>query len=253
MMANDANSKKNPKWVTSYSRVTFKEAEKRLGIRIDKIRAVPVDVMITDSIAILESAGIDKNKIDTIKEDVYYHIYQYLDIEGYPMDATSDFKESNISDLVLYIIGPIISAIKKVRPEILLRREKEIVSVDEVTGGIEEFLVVDQVAITEEKSVLIIEAKRASIGQAITQILLAMKDARDTNSGGIIYGFVTTGEDWRMLSYDGGEFVITEKFTVLFDTMRDGKERWLQQNAAIVECMLIALINGDIMMNPVAV
>jgi len=117
----------------------------------------------------------------------------------------------------------------------------------------QEFLVFDEVAINEEKSVLMIEAKQASIRQAMTQILLAMRDATDNNSGGIIYGFITTGDDWRMLSYDGGDFVITNKFMVLFDTMRDGKEVWLQENAVIVDCMLIALMNGGIMMNPVAV
>jgi len=255
MMADDTNNsrKRKAKWLTSYSKMTIEEAEKRLLVRIDEIHAVPVDLMITNSIAILERAGMDKKKIDTIKEDVYYHILQYLDIEGYPTDASSDFKEANVSDLVLYIIGPIISAIKRTGRKVLLKREKEIVSVDGLTGGMEEFLVADRVTITEEKSVLIIEAKRSSIGQAMTQILLAMKDARDNNAGGIIYGFVTTGDDWRMLSYDGGDFVITEKFTVLFDTMKDRKERWLQGNAVIVDCMLLALINGGIMMNPVAV
>lgn len=251
----DTNSslKKRSKWTTSYSRISIEEAEKRLNIRIDEIRAVPVDVMTSDSPTILKDAGIDKRTIANTKDEVYYHILQYLDIEGYPTEASSDFKEANVSDLVLYIIGPIISAMKKGGRKTLLKREKEIISADGQTGGMEEFIVVDRVAITEERSVLIIEAKRQSMGQAMTQILLAIRDARENNLGGIIYGFVTTGDDWRMLKYDGKEFVMTEKFVVLFDTMSERKERWLQENAIIVDCMLIALTNGGTMTNSVAI
>ncbi|PUU80617.1 hypothetical protein B9Z19DRAFT_1106959 [Tuber borchii] len=220
-MADDTNN--------NLKKRTIEEAEKRLQIRINGIRA-----------------GIDKKTIDITKEVVYYHILQYLEIEGYPTEASSDFKEANVSDLVLYIIGPIISATKKSGRRMLLKREKEIISVDGLTGEMEEFLVIDRVAITEEKSVLIIEAKRILMGQAMAQILLAMRDASDNNSGGIIYGFVTTGEDWRMLSYDGRDFVMANKFTVLFNTMRDEKEGWLQGNAIIVDCMLIALTNGGL-------
>lgn len=39
----------------------------------------------------------------------------------------------------------------------------------------------------EHKSVLITEAKRASMGQAMTQIVLVMKDGRDNNTGGFSY------------------------------------------------------------------
>lgn len=42
-------------------------------------------------------------------------------------------------------------------------------------------------AIAEHKSVLIIEAKRASMGQAMTQIVLAMKDGRNNNTRGFRY------------------------------------------------------------------
>lgn len=35
--------------------------------------------------------------------------------------------------------------------------------------------------------------------------------------GGIVYGFITTGETWQMLRYDRA-FQITEETTVLFDS-----------------------------------
>jgi hypothetical protein len=37
---------------------------------------------------------------------------------------------------------------------------------------------------------------------AMKQCLLAVRDMRDTNAGGNVYGFVTTGKAWRMLKYD---------------------------------------------------
>jgi hypothetical protein len=48
----------------------------------------------------------------------------------------------------------------------------------------------------------------------MNQCLLAMKDTRDINGGGEVYGFVTTGKAWRMLKYDGTSFELTEKIDV---------------------------------------
>ena len=66
------------------------------------------------------------------KEKVYDHKVQYLAIEGYPMEAIPYFKQSNISDLVYRIIGPIIFdfILKTGRGSIQLLREKEIVSIE---------------------------------------------------------------------------------------------------------------------------
>lgn len=41
----------------------------------------------------------------------------------------------------------------------------------------------------------------------------------DGNKGSIVYGFVTTGGSWRVLSYDGCTFKVTDKIEVVFDTM----------------------------------
>ena len=46
---------------------------------------------------------------------------------------------------------------------------------------------------TEEQFVLIIEAKTSAVGEAMKQVMLAMKDAWDKNGeSGIVYGLVTT-------------------------------------------------------------
>lgn len=59
---------------------------------------------------------------------------------------------------------------------------------DGVTCGMEEFVVIDRIAVAEDKFVL---------------VMLSLKDVRDNNQGGTAYGFVTTGQHWKMLSYDG--------------------------------------------------
>lgn len=59
----------------------------------------------------------------------------------------------------------------------------------------------DLVSVVERNFVLVIEAKRSSLGETMKQCLLSMKDMRDNNGGGKVYGFVTFGEIWRMISY----------------------------------------------------
>jgi len=76
---------------------------------------------------------------------VYDQIVQYLVIEGYPTEVNPYFNESSISDLVYSIISPIIFhfILKTGRDSVQLLREKEIVSRDGVTGGSEEFVVLE--------------------------------------------------------------------------------------------------------------
>jgi len=128
-----------------------------------------------------------------MKEAVYTHILQYLNIKGYPTEANQYFKEENVSDLVLYTVGPILDAVRHMGRNIRLTREKEIPSVNGEMGGNEEFVVIDRIAIGSDRFVLIIEAKRASTGQAMKQIVLSLKDARD-NTGGVIHGLEHSGE-----------------------------------------------------------
>jgi len=58
----------------------------------------------------------------------------------------------------------------------------------------------------EESFIPIIEAKRSFVAKALRQCLLAMYDMRANNGRGKVYGFVTTGEFWQMLEYDGAFF-----------------------------------------------
>ena len=67
-------------------------------------------------------------------------------------------------------------------------------SMDSETGGHGEFVVVDGISLKRQKFVFAIEAKRGSLGKGVGEFLLAMKDMRDKNGGGAVFGFVTTGE-----------------------------------------------------------
>jgi len=57
----------------------------------------------------------------------------------------------------------------------------------------------------------------------LKQCLLSLKDARDQNGGGAVYGFITTGELWQMLKYDG-KFQMTDTMQALFHSMEEKKE-----------------------------
>ena len=69
----------------------------------------------------------------------------------------------------------------------------------------------------------------------------------------ILQRFITAGDDWRMFSYDGSEFVKMEKLTILFDTLRGSKERWVIESSVMVDCMVVALTNGGIVWKSVLV
>ncbi|RPB18614.1 hypothetical protein L211DRAFT_815272, partial [Terfezia boudieri ATCC MYA-4762] len=236
----EQQKKKKPKrkLSTSYSRMTIREAEQRLQFRIDELQEVPVHM-------ILEKPSIEGLDMNEIKEKVYRHILEYIDIEGYPTEASTGYKEAKVSDLVLYVIGPILSDFKrKTRRNIRLEREKQIISVDDITGGMDEFVVIDRIEVSEEKFVLIIEAKKSNTGEAIKQCLLSLKDAWDNNGQGEVFGFITTGRHWQMARYDGISFVMTEEFTALFRTMEHSQKRWIDNYSDVVDCLYFALSKG---------
>ena len=72
-----------------------------------------------------------------------------------------------------------------------------------------------------------------------------MKDARDTNGGGYVYGFITTGESWGLITYNGN-FQMTYKMGLLLDGIRDQEGKWLKDNSVLVDCIWFALSHGGI-------
>ncbi|KAF8416251.1 hypothetical protein EV426DRAFT_578791 [Tirmania nivea] len=181
------------------------------------------------------------------KEEVYKSIVRYLAVTT-PMVDFKEFKEANVCDLVLPTILPVLYDFKEKAPRkrVTVMREKQVVSEDSEVGGFEEFVVMDVISIMAERNILIFEAKRESLGAAMGQCLLAMKDLRDGNKGGMIYGFVTTGDVWRMLSYDGATFQVTDRLFMVFDLMRDDKVKWIREYSLVVDCLYAALSKGGV-------
>ncbi|KAI5810207.1 hypothetical protein DFH27DRAFT_538553 [Peziza echinospora] len=233
----EPNKQGKAKSMVSYSAISVAAAQQRLGFRIEDVKAVDFNTM--------SAHPYNVEEVDKVKERVYEWILQMLDIEGYPDESNTYYKEQNVNDLVLGIISPVLGFMRKETGRRLrLTREQEIISSDKESGGKEEFIVLDLVTVSEDKFVLIIEARRSSVGLAMKQILLSMKDAWDNNMRGDVYGLVTTGVHWRMVKYDGKLFVKTTILEVVFDTMAENQERWMKNCSAVVDCMLFALANG---------
>lgn len=245
-MGDDNTEQKKRKfpWKISYSNMTIKDAEKKLGIMMTSLREEAVSV--TDMLSV-HIERVERDVILKTKEKVYERILEHFEMEGFPGEEEPDFKEANVNDLVHSILSPIVTDFRRqTGRNIRLRREKQIVSMDCETGGSEEFVMMDVISVTEKNFVFVIEAKRSSLGQAMKQCLLAMKDMRDKSKKGEVYGFITTGDDWRMVTYDGSKFRMTDKFTVLFDTMHRRRDEWMEQYSVLVDCMYVALNNGGV-------
>ena len=241
------NKKRKSKWKHTYSGISTVDAEKRLGVEMETLdnEAIPVSEMLAEAGYTIQE---NNEEIQKAKRQVYKAILQYLDLEGYPTETNPDYNENNVSDLVLYILGPLVSYFKRkhvqVGRNIRLRREKEIISVDGETGGKEEFIMMNRVSVTERYYVMVIEAKRSSLGEAFKQCLLSMRDMRDSNRAGKVYGFVTTGESWQMMRYDGKSFQVTDKFDATFRTMRGQEGKWMKDYSLVVNCLEMALLHG---------
>ncbi|KAG0125362.1 pyridoxal phosphate-dependent transferase [Tuber indicum] len=227
--------RRNLKWDTSYSKITIREAQKLLGVRWEFFPETPVEEMRKGKIAILEPKAISE-----VKREIYRGLVGYIEVGGYPTEAAPDFKVAKIHDLVAFTIVPIIREFRRKTNRMLhMSREKAITSTDSSTSGVEEFVVMDYISVEQEKYVLVVEAKRASLGEAIKQCFLSLKDMRDFNCGGTVYGFVTNSEDWKMVSFDG-EF-----------KMGQDEGQWTENYSILIDCFHVALNQGA--ENPVEV
>ncbi|KAF8453101.1 hypothetical protein BGX38DRAFT_1141702 [Terfezia claveryi] len=229
--------KRKPKWAASYSNISIAQAQKRLGFRLRSLKEIPVETM-------LES--VERENLEETKNEVHREITRFLRVAGAPTEDDPDIKESSINHLVYAVISPIIERFINTtgRENVQLQFEKEIISTDGETGGEEEIVAIDLIEVDIEKFIFVVGAKRSSLGQAMKQCLLSMKDMHDNNGGGEIYGFVTTGRGWRMLKYDGGSFQKSEEMIILFDGMGLNPQRWMDGYSVIVDCVYAALKKG---------
>ncbi|KAG0634349.1 hypothetical protein HOY80DRAFT_533856 [Tuber brumale] len=217
--------------------MTISEAEDRLGLALD-LHGIPVKRMLQGKRGLLTPAIILK-----LKRKIYQDLVNYRKVRGYPSEAKGDLEEA-INDMVVFTIFPIIAQFKdEANRELLLAREKEITSIDASTHGLVEFAVMDCISYNHHDYVLVVEAKRVSLGEAIKQCFLSLRDMRDSNGGGTVYGFVTMGNSWSMISFDG-TFMLSNQIELQFDNMEEDRKQWMANYSILVECFNVALSNG---------
>lgn len=237
MSDNDTNQNGKSNQVILYSNMSLLDAQERLGFEMQSLNhtfnIIPFGM--------LDSEQYLKNRegVYYLKEKVYSNIVDYLGFEGYPSESTVGFCDTSVSDLVFATI--ILSFVRSnTELDLRLRRNERIVSVDGNTG---EFVVVDVKGAVGRKFVLI-EREKSSLGRAMKRCLLSMKDIRDKNGAGEVYGFITTGKSWRMFKYDGRSWRGTRKVDVVFEGMENDRNLWLKENSALVEGMMMVLSEG---------
>ena len=112
------------------------------------------------------------------------------------------------------------------------------------TGGYQEFVTVDAIGVWNMKFVLVVEVKKFSIGESKKEYLLAIKDIGDRNGGGAVCSFVTTGELWKMIRYEGQGFTRTCNFLVMSKNMEQEQEKWMKEFSFVVDCIHVLLRGG---------
>lgn len=235
----DINKRRKFEWKKSYANYTQIEAEKRINKSFISIFNNADDVT---NIVNIEKF---KEKTKNIKEDVYKKIVQCISIEDYPL-SIEPFKEENMTDLAFLILLSTIAEFKEIEnaESIKLRREKKIVSIDKESGGNEEFVIVDAIDIGEEKYIMIIEAKKASLAECFKQCILALKDSYDNNNDKkTVYGFLTTGVSWQLVTYNENEIKISDDIKVAFPRMKINKQKWLDNYSMLIDVIYNVLYN----------
>ena len=235
---------------------TLQEAQHRLGFEFQALKVTPIGDMLSTregGLGKLIEDSIGHDARQSVKQRIYSNIVDHLGFEGYPLDSTVDFCESNINDLVYTTLGPILACLRSTTGrDLRLRRQKQIVSVDGKTGGKAEFVVMDVVSLTEVNYVLVVEGKMEVLGQAMKQCLLSMRDMWDQNGTGEVYGFTTTGERWQMFKYNGKYFERTRQMEFIYWGVEQDQREWMTGGSQVVDCLFGTLLKGGMVKQEVA-
>jgi len=187
------------------------------------------------------SEVIQMSSVQALKEKVYEYMLKYLQVKKYPIQIR--LEEVNVNHLVLYILGPIIQVVNfqnTSRRSIKVQRVMEIVGLNSQTRGYKKFVVNDRISIIDQVSIFVIESKHTKLDLGIRQCLLAMYDIFNYREKGKGYGFVTIGEEWRMIVYDGSKYQMTESFFAVFGEIDTNKNLWIEECWIVAECVLVA-------------
>ncbi|KAF8420105.1 hypothetical protein EV426DRAFT_719599 [Tirmania nivea] len=178
-----------------------KDTENRLGFKFQRFEInKAVDLDFIRSVAESESEGVGQKVFKEIKEMVYNRILEFLDTEA--------------------LLCIFLSERGYAGRDIIIEREREISSEHAEVSGNLDFVLIDLITPAGSKDdyvsnyVLVVECERSSYAAAKRRRMLSMKDMRESNGGGD-YDFVTTGEDWQLIHYNG-VFTQSEKFMAVF-------------------------------------
>ncbi len=169
-----------------------------------------------------------------------------IESEGFPEATILPMNESVVTDNVGLILQAMVSHCKRTmnRDDLKLSREKQIISKDEQVGGNMEFIIIQKINVRNTRSVLVVEAKRDLLGKGLIQLLLALKSIWDINNDKkMVYGFLTTGINWQLVTYDGKTWTLSEPSTTLFGNMGQQEDRWLNNNTQILDAIYSILLS----------
>ena len=138
---------------------------------------------------------LGNNTTNELKYRIYDHLLEYLCLEGYPTQAVGDFEESNVTDFILYTLGPVLSEFKFKMGRAAPFREGTKILSSGLSDGWVRRVCDDGRNCGETKEVCHCGGVKAScVGLALKQCLLALKDMQGNNGGGVVYGSITSGE-----------------------------------------------------------
>ena len=187
-------TKRSRRYTTSYSNIPLIEAETRIDVRISSLIE-----KVEDSLKMMRSI---RSVPQRTLERVFERLVDTLEIEGFLEDGTRSFKEAVVHDFVGEVLRVVAVDYKREtnKKSITLTREKEVVSTDEETGGNMEFVLIDTVSVVGDRYLIVVKAKRDSLGKGLIQCLLSLKDMYDVNNDKkSVYGFIATGVDWQLI------------------------------------------------------
>jgi hypothetical protein len=228
MSDRESPSKRKRKYENSLSHISQEEAEKILGFKLKQFYYSQT----------LIERFITKTAPEELKKKVFERLIDCIESEGFPEATIAPMNESVVSDNVGTVLIAMVSYYKRTmhRNDLELSREKQIISKDERVGGNVEFIVTQEINVENNRYVLVVEAKRDSLGNGLKQLLLSLKCMWDVNNDQkMVYGFITTGINWQVVTYDGQTWKFSEPSTVLIGNMDGQEDRWLKNNTQILD------------------
>jgi hypothetical protein len=230
MADTEAPSKGKRKCMTSFSNVSQGEAELILGFWFYEFyySQIPIEQFITITAP------------EQLKKEIFKRLIDCIESEGFPEATILPMNESVVTDNVGLILQAKVSHCKRTmkRDGLILSREKQIISKDEQVGGNMEFVTMQEINVEKTRYALVVETKRDSLGKGLIQLLLALKSMWDINNDQkLVYGLVTTGITWQLVTYDG------QTSTLLFGNMGEQEDRWLKNNTQILDAIYSILLS----------